>query len=92
MSQTEYKAKIQSSLNTRAAIVELERKLKAAISSREAADGETNRTNQLVINSIRGDPNFGEDSELYEACGYVRKSEKASGLHRSGKVSAVATQ
>ncbi len=36
----------------------------------------------LVVNGIIGDPNFGPDSDLYEAMGYVRKSARKSGLTR----------
>jgi hypothetical protein len=38
---------------------------------------------QFVVNSVKGDPEEGSNSELYEAMGYVRKSERSSGLHRN---------
>jgi len=31
---------------------------------------------------VAGDPNFGNDSPLYGAMGFVRKSNRASGLTR----------
>lgn len=34
---------------------------------------------------IAGHKDFGEDSELYGVCGFVRKSERKSGLHRGTK-------
>jgi len=34
---------------------------------------------------IAGHKDFGENSELYGACGFVRTSERKSGLHRSKK-------
>jgi len=34
---------------------------------------------------IAGHKDYGEDSELYGACGFVRKSERKSGLHRGTK-------
>lgn len=34
---------------------------------------------------IAGHKDYGEDSELYGACGFVRKSERKSGLHRGKK-------
>jgi hypothetical protein len=43
---------------------------------------------QLVVNGVVGDPTFGPDSALYEAMGYVRKSERKSGLTRKGKKTA----
>jgi hypothetical protein len=39
----------------------------------------------LVTNGVIGDPTEGPDSALYEAFGYVRKSEKKSGLTRKEK-------
>ena len=38
-----------------------------------------------VANGVRGDKDFGEDSALYGAMGFVRKSERASGLTRKPK-------
>jgi hypothetical protein len=35
-----------------------------------------------------GDPNYGDDSNLYEAMGYIRKSERASGLTKKAKAAA----
>ena len=62
----------------------LEQQMTAALDARAAAD-ETSLTKvQLVVNGVIGDPAFGEDSALYEAMGYVRKSERKSGLTRKG--------
>ena len=36
----------------------------------------------LVVNSVRGTPGFGADSVLYGSIGYVRKSERKTGLTR----------
>jgi len=36
----------------------------------------------LVVNSVRGTPGFGTDSVLYGSIGYVRKSERKTGLTR----------
>ena len=38
-----------------------------------------------VGNGVRGDKNYGDDSPLYGAMGYVRKSDRASGLTRKTK-------
>lgn len=43
----------------------------------------------LVVNSVKGTPGFGEDSPLYEAMGNVRKSERRSGLSRGRKAAVV---
>jgi hypothetical protein len=36
----------------------------------------------LVVNSVKGTPGYGADSALYRAFGYVRKSERRTGLTR----------
>jgi hypothetical protein len=40
---------------------------------------------QLYINGVLADPTEGQDSSLYEASGYVRKSERKSGLTTKSK-------
>ena len=85
MTKEQFSAKVKPSTDTREEVKKTELKLKAQNSAVVDADKVTSAANQLVVNAIKGDPNFGEDSELYEGCGYIRKSEKASGLHRSGK-------
>jgi hypothetical protein len=35
-----------------------------------------------ALEDVVGDPNYGDNSNLYEAMGCVRKSERASGLSR----------
>jgi hypothetical protein len=47
------------------------------------ADVVSNAVTLDVVNSIKGDPNFGENSALYAALGYVRKDDRASGLKRN---------
>ena len=37
----------------------------------------------MLIITGKGDPNFGEDCNLYDAMGYVRKSERKTGLSRT---------
>jgi transcriptional regulator with XRE-family HTH domain len=49
-------------------------------------------TNQKVIKGVVGDPNYGDDSNLYEAMGYVRKSERASGLTKKSNVAPAAAK
>jgi hypothetical protein len=54
----------------------------AAQNKRDVADKASVAAIQLVVNAVKGDPEEGEDGEFYEALGYVRKSERSSGLHR----------
>ena len=57
----------------------------AALDTRDDADGVSADANQAVVKGVVGDPAFGDDSDLYEAMGYVRKSERKSGLSRKKK-------
>jgi len=82
MTLKQFKAAIQPSYDAREEIVTLDNKRLAAANQRDDADVKSLELLQLVINSVKGDPAEGEDGELYEAMGYVRKSERHSGLHR----------
>lgn len=89
MTLAQYKTKVQPSFDARAQIVTLGNQLTAAGDARDDADKDTVSANQLVVNAVKGDPNFGDDSDLYDAMGYTRRSERASGLSR-GKTPAPA--
>ena len=64
----------------------------SAHDARDAADVVTTQVNQLVVNAVKGDPAHGEDSDLYEAMGYVRKSARKSGLTRKKAAVAAAAK
>lgn len=36
----------------------------------------------MAVKGVVADPNFGDNSALYEAMGYIRKSDRKSGLTR----------
>lgn len=80
-----FKAKIQPSLEIRDQIASLESQLIAAKNRRDEADKTALATIQIVVNSVKGDPEEGEDGDLYEAMGYIRKSERKSGLRRGSR-------
>jgi len=86
----QFKTTVQPSIDTRATIESLKDQLAAGQSQREDADEASIDTILLVVNAVKGEPTEGEDGELYEAMGYVRKSERRSGLSR-GKKPAVVT-
>jgi hypothetical protein len=79
MTLEQFTAKVQPSLDERAEIDTLNNKLIAAADRRDDADKESLKQVGLVVNAVKGDVTEGEDGELYEAMGYVRKSERASG-------------
>ena len=57
--------------------------LKAMASVNEVLD--------LVVNSVKGTPKFGADSALYRSLGYVRKSERRTGLTRKSSAKSPST-
>ena len=69
-------------LNLRDEIVALETQLVGKKAAKLDAEVAANELLDLVVNSVRGTPGFGPDSALYRALGYVRKSERKSGLTR----------
>jgi len=47
----------------------------------------------LIVNGVKGDPNYGVNSTLYSGMGYVRQSERKSGLTRkSANAAAIKNQ
>jgi hypothetical protein len=92
MTLAQYKAKVQPSFDARTQLDTIEAQKTAALDTRDDADGVTSDTNQMVINGVKGDPNFGDDSNLYEAMGYVRKSERASGLTKKSNAAQAAAK
>lgn len=88
MTLAQYQAKVKPSFDARTQIDNLNAQLTAALDTRDDADKVTADANQKVIKGVVGDPNYGDDSNLYEAMGYIRKSERASGLTKKTKAAA----
>jgi hypothetical protein len=82
MTLADYKLKTKPSYDTRDKLVALDNQTLAGQDQRDTADLVSIDATQHVVNSVRGDPTEGDDGELYEAMGYVRKSDRSSGLHR----------
>ena len=66
----------------RAAVTDLENQMKSALNRRDDLDQAALETMAFVVNAVKGDPAEGENGDLYEAMGFVRKSERKSGLSR----------
>ncbi|MGH7991480.1 MAG: hypothetical protein ACREDS_14990 [Limisphaerales bacterium] len=92
MTLTQYQAKVKPSVDARNLIASLKDQLIAAETARDVADKVTNPTNQLVVNAVKGDPSHGDDSDLYAAMGYVRKSQRASGLTKKSNAAPAAAK
>src|SRR5436190_14777234 len=82
MTQAQFKTKVKPSLDARDLIEDLERRLEGVRVDRDNADNASLEFAALVVNSVRGDPAFGENSALYASFGYVRKDDRRSGLQR----------
>ena len=82
MTLAQFKEAVKPSFDHRETITTSDAGASVARVKRNSADLETNDLADKVVNSVKGDPNFGEDSALYNAFGYVLKSERASGLTR----------
>ncbi len=85
MTLAQFEATAAPSLAARQRIDALEAQLKQEIATRDAADEVFNGKAQLVVAGVLADPTEGPDSALYAAFGYTRRSERKSGLHRTGK-------
>ena len=89
----EFMGVTQDELNTKITAIETKEQslddLRAQVKMREdeISDDyvELDETLVDVGNGVRGDKNYGDDSPLYGAMGFVRKSDRASGLTRKAK-------
>ena len=79
MTLDEFKLAVKPSLDARAAIGTLENQLITANDARDDADVVSMEKVALVVAAVKGDITEGENSDLYEAMGYIRKSERATG-------------
>jgi len=86
MTLADFKAAVADSFATRSHSAELEAELSANIARRAVADTATNEKVKLVVNSVKGHPTYGENSDLYRAMGYVTVDDRATGLTRKSKV------
>lgn len=80
MTLAEFEVATEPPLALRSDMANLQTKLKGMKASQADVDMAANELTDLVVNSIKGTPGFGQNSPLYSACGYVRKSDRKSGL------------
>lgn len=84
MTLTQFEEAVSAPLTLREEILATSKQLEGLKTSRSKADKAAGEVLELVVNSVRGTPGFGADSSLYRALGYIRKSERKSGLTRKG--------
>lgn len=68
-----------------AEILDLEARLARAVAKRDAAKPALLELLQGVVSSVKGDPDEGQNGELYAAMGYVPKNQRSTGLTRRVK-------
>ena len=82
MTLAQFKAKVKPSLDYRTEIATLESQLIVARKNRDNADEPSNETCLAVVSGVKSHPDYGENSALYKAMGYIPKNERRSGLVR----------
>ena len=81
----QYKAEVQLSREDREMVASLKQQLQAAMIKLKDRDKKNLKLERNIVKAIAGDVNYGDDSALYEAFGFVRKSQRKSGLTRKKK-------
>ena len=87
-----FKARVKPSMDSRDTLDAVKNARINAQTSRQHSDADSQLAVQQVVNGIKADPTEGEDSALYEACGYVPKSKRKSGLSRKAKTAVTQVQ
>lgn len=81
----QFTAQCEKSNAPRRRLVEIADEKISQETNRENADIDTMKMCEKIKNAIVADDEFGDDSALYESLGFVRKSERKSGLTRKKK-------
>ncbi len=85
MTLEEFEREINKSINVRTEITDLENQTTNKTQERDITDESNWELALFVVASVVANRNFGPNSGLYEAMGYVPKSERKSGLTRKKK-------
>jgi hypothetical protein len=78
----DFEAQVENSLAPRVRLRELNDQAMQQMAMRDDEDSATMEKILLVVAGIVADPTEGANSALYEACGYIRKDNRKSGLTR----------
>ena len=87
--QSDFAADIAAAAAAEQELADIEAQKEMKKSEIEDRYSKLNATSVRVANGVRGNENYGPDSPLYGAMGFVRDSERASGLTRKPRASAV---
>lgn len=78
----DFTTQIGKSMAPRRKLVEIDDEKKQQEVIRNTEDAITSKMCEMIKNGVVADPEFGDDSALYEALGFIRRSERKSGLTR----------
>jgi hypothetical protein len=82
MTLAQFETQVGKSDAVRERLEALDDELKQEQANRQSEDATTLKNCDSIVKSVIADPDYGDDSALYEAMGYVRKSDRKSGLTR----------
>jgi hypothetical protein len=78
----QYKESVKPCYDLRAEIAETKKRLENLTAKCSDADTAALKLTKSIVHAVKADPTEGENSPLYAAMGYVRASERSSGLTR----------
>jgi hypothetical protein len=84
MTVEQFNEKVKPSLDTREELTTLRSQTTDSRLNHHDADAASSELAQFVVNSVKGDPEEGENSGLYAEMGYTPKADRRSGLTRKG--------
>jgi hypothetical protein len=87
----QFKAAIQPALDASGKVTSLTTERLDTRKTLDDSATSAHDTALLIVNGVKVHPEHGEDSPLYAAMGYVRKSDRKSGLSRKSSKAGVAT-
>jgi hypothetical protein len=82
MTLDQFKEGVKAMHDVRAELSDLEARVHDAKTRRVALDEAANRLAKIVVSGVKADREEGDDGELYAAMGFVRTSDRSSGLTR----------
>ena len=85
MTLAQFETEINKSMQARVDITDIENQLTNRKKQRDLIDQANWEKMQLVVDSVKGNPNYGKNSGLYQTMGYVTNDERKSGLTRKKK-------
>ncbi|MBI3416853.1 MAG: hypothetical protein HY043_16305 [Verrucomicrobia bacterium] len=90
MTLAQFKTRVKPSLDYRDQAAIAQGQLQTALDNRDNADVESVTALQAIVSGVKADPDHGDDSALYASLGYIRRSERKSGLKRTKTIAKAA--